>query len=110
MSLEIVIAELENAGFISDGATAEERVRVPTSRSPVFGRSGGERRTFGGRQRWVLPGTNVCCTIGARTVFVYRKQANGVAPVGTFDTKGIDGVKLRAALTPPPATSGGSNV
>lgn len=37
-----VIAALAAAGFVSDGATREESVRVPSSHSPLYGKSGGE--------------------------------------------------------------------
>jgi len=110
MALDLVIAELERAGFVPDGKTAEEMVRIPTMRSPVTGRIGGERRTFGGRARWSLPGTNLRCTAGPRTVNVYTVENGRTEFRGMFDTKGIDAAKLRAALTPPPATNGGSNV
>lgn len=94
-----IVAALEEAGFVRDGTTSTEEVRVSTARSPVLGRTGGELRTFGGRERWSLPGTRLRCTIGPRTTNVYTVGRDGdVRFVGQFDTKGIDLEKLRAGL------------
>lgn len=68
---ERIVEWLESLGFVEDGRTATQEVRIPTTRSPVFGRTGGERRTFGGRLRFRLPNTNIRATVGPRTVNVY---------------------------------------
>jgi hypothetical protein len=49
---ERAIALLVAAGWVPAGQTQSETVRVPTSRSPVFGGIGGELHTFGGRPRF----------------------------------------------------------
>lgn len=72
-----VAAVLESLGFTVDGATHQETVRVPTRRSPVLGRTGGELRTLGGRARYALPGTNIRATVGARTTFLYHVHGAG---------------------------------
>lgn len=53
-----VIAALESLGFAQDGHTRVDLVRVSTRRSPVLGRTGGERRALGGRVRLCLPGSD----------------------------------------------------
>lgn len=73
---EVVIALLE-LGFAPAGETTEQVVRVPTMRSPVFGGLGGERRTMGGRARYVLPGTDLRVTVGPRTTNVYYSRGGG---------------------------------
>ena len=92
LHMEAVFDLLTSRGFVADGATRSETVRVPTSRSPVLGKSGGEVRTFGGRQRLALPGTNVRVTVGSRTVFLYRVFEPGgnietIAHVRTHDVE-----------------------
>lgn len=47
------------AGFIPAGTTDTETVRIPTQASPVYGATGGELRTIGGRARYTKPGTTV---------------------------------------------------
>lgn len=86
-AIQAVLAALASAGFADDGQTKQETVRVPTQASPVFGAAGGELRTFGGRARFVLPGseldgpmngnTQVRVTVGARTTFFYRNVYRG---------------------------------
>lgn len=72
MTVAEVVGVLEAIGFVAAGATSEEVVRVGTVRSPVLGGTGGERRTFGGRARFALPGTDARATVGARTTYLYR--------------------------------------
>ncbi len=94
-----VVEALQQAGLVRAGETDAEEVRIPTSKPPVFGGIGGERRTFGGRQRWTLPGTNLRCTVGPRTVNVYTVHGRGdVNFLAMLTTKGIDLDALRAAL------------
>ena len=72
-----MLALLGEEGFVPDGDTRTETVRVPTMRSPVFGGSGGELHSFGGRQRLRKPGTDLCVTVGPRTTFLYRALGGG---------------------------------
>jgi hypothetical protein len=69
------IAALMSLGFVQDGHTCVEAVRVPTRRSPVLGEAGGERRALGCRVRLALPGTDLRATVGALVTFVYRQLA-----------------------------------
>lgn len=50
-NMKIVVDLFMSHGFVPDGKTMEETVRVPTVDAPVRGASGGELRTFGGRDR-----------------------------------------------------------
>lgn len=92
-----VISELEGRGFEPAGHTATQSVRVPTSRSPIYGSSGGELRTFGGRSRFWKPGTDFFATVGKRTTCVYRSTASQLAGAAdasnTFDTKNLAALK-----------------
>ncbi|TAN03176.1 MAG: hypothetical protein EPN36_14355 [Rhodanobacteraceae bacterium] len=87
------IATLEAHGFVPDGHTSEQLVRIPTSKSPVYGSSGGELATMGGRARYAKPGMKILATVGKRTTCVYH--ATGY-PMVTMDTK--DAAALKAAL------------
>lgn len=77
MTVDEAIAALLELGFAPAGETAEQLVRIPTARSPIFGGLGGERRTIGGRARYALPGTDLRVTIGPRTVNVYFSRGGG---------------------------------
>ena len=84
------------AGFIPDGQTRQQQVRIPTRRSPVYGLSGGELATLGGRQRLALPGTCVKATVGPRTLALYRlawQGTGGVAGIATLDTSDQAGIE-----------------
>ena len=74
MTVDEVVAALLELGFQPAGETRAETVRVPTTRSLLLnhGRSGGELRTFGGRSRFALVGTNLRATVGPRTVNLYH--------------------------------------
>lgn len=87
------IRELEARGFEPDGHTATQEVRVATSRSPVFGGIGGERRTFGGRARFRIPNTDIRATVGKRSTCLYHAKGDFLA---TIETKDL--AALRAAL------------
>lgn len=69
---EEVVKMLEAAGWKEAGFTATQKVRIPTTRVPLYGKSGGELATFGGRAKFEKPGTPYRCTVGARTVFFYK--------------------------------------
>ena len=91
------------AGFVPDGQTRQERVRIPTRQSPVYGLSGGELATLGGRQRLALPGTSVKATVGPRTLALYRvvgQGLGGVAGVATLDTSDQVGIERALAAMP----------
>ena len=89
-TLTAIVDALTRAGFVAAGQTAQEIVRVPTVRSPLYGNTGGERRTFGGRQRYTKPGTNVRVTIGPRTVNVYRVVDGKTEFLANLKTNKID--------------------
>jgi len=94
--MALVIQSLLDAGFHPDGETREETVRVPTSKSLLYGKSGGELAKFGGRQRFAKAGTTVKATVGGRTTAIYRvegKGLEGVKGIATLDTKNIDAVR-----------------
>lgn len=93
-----VIETLMRAGFVRDGETRQEHVRIPTMKSPVFGDSGGERRTFGGRQRWVRSGTSLRATVGARTVYVYTVVDGDTSTVAYLKTGDINLDELLALV------------
>ncbi len=94
-----VIGVLVRAGFVPNGFTAEEHVRVPTQRSPLYGGIGGEARTFGGRSRYQKPGTNLRVTGGPRTVNVYRVTAGGASFIANYQTRDGDLDELLTLLT-----------
>lgn len=88
---------LTAAGYVPAGETHQEAVRMGTSASPVYGGTGGEVRTFGGRARFELPGTDRRATVGTQSVSLYRvlgRKAQGFRNVPTSDTEA-----LRCALT-----------
>ena len=92
------------AGFVPDGQTKEEVVRVPTQASPVFGRGGGELVKFGGRQRLRLPGTGIKATVGKRTIAIYLVLGPGLMGtqgIATIDTP--DSAALQRVLSNLPA-------
>jgi DNA polymerase-3 subunit epsilon len=97
-ALAAALNALLAAGFVPDGHTLQEQVRIPTSRSPVYGQSGGELATLGGRQRLALPGTNVKATVGPRTLALYRVEGQGldgvagIASLATSDLAAIERV------------------
>lgn len=91
-----IVDALLAAGFVEDGETRSETVRVGTSASPVFGGSGGELRTFGGRARYRRG--DVFVTVGPRTVFAWREGAEGRRTIGRFSTGDVTPAELLAAL------------
>ncbi len=96
-AMATAIDALLSAGFVPDGQTREEVVRIPTKSSPLFGRSGGELAKLGGRQRFALGTTNIKATVGKRTVALYRVEGlAGVTGIASLDTSDID--RLRGVL------------
>lgn len=95
-NLALAINTLLNAGFALDGNTREEIVRMPTTKSPLFGKSGGELAKFGGRQRFVKTGTNIKATVGAKTTYIYFIQGTGkdcVKGIASHDTSDIESIR-----------------
>lgn len=95
--LEAVVVCLFDAGFVEAGETREETVRISTGRSPILGRTGGERRTFGGRLRMELPGTDVRATVGPRTTYLYHCTDGHVTTIATLRTKDLDELSQQLA-------------
>lgn len=99
-ALAAALDALLAAGFIPDGRTRQEHVRIPTSKLPVYGQSGGELATLGGRQRLALPGTSVKATVGPRTLALYRVKVGGLGGaegIATLDTSDLAGIEQALA-------------
>lgn len=86
-------------GYQTSGSTDTETVRVPTQKSPVFGGCGGEFRTFGGRARFVLPGSCARATVGANTTSLYEVIDGKATNFRNVQTTDLD--ELREALRQP---------
>jgi hypothetical protein len=108
--VDAVIAALSSLGFVPDGATREEVVRVGTIDSPIYGGTGGELRAFGGRARFWIPDTDVRATVGDRTTFLYRRTGSVDLPTETIahlKTREVtlDGLRVAlASASPRPST------
>lgn len=112
-----VVDALHELGWVDDGQTDTQTVRIPTSKCPVYGRGaygGGEVRTFGGRERLAKPGTEWKVTVGTRSVNFYRvgeiktpfkgwdgqervKTSRGAIDFQGFNTTDLEGIKARAS-------------
>lgn len=100
MTVGETIDQLLALGFVPAGATREEVVRIPTTRSPVFGGLGGERRTLGGRARYALPDTDLRVTVGPRTTNVYFSRGGGKTEFLLNEkTKQLTAQELRDVVT-----------
>lgn len=100
MTVDEVVTMLLELGFAPAGETAEQVVRIPTMRSPVYGGLGGERRTLGGRARYALPGTDLRVTVGPRTTNVYFSRGGGKTEfVLNEKTKELTAPALRDVVT-----------
>lgn len=86
------------AGFVAAGTTDTETVRIPTQASPVYGATGGELRTLGGRARYTKPGTNVRVTVGPQTTFVYSVSSGQVTTIAYLQTRDIEPKQLTRDL------------
>jgi hypothetical protein len=95
VTVDEAVAALLDLGFVPAGATATEHVRIPTMKSPVLGGMGGERRTLGGRARYVLPGTDLRVTVGPRTTNLYYVRGGKTEFVLNESTKDLDPSVLR---------------
>jgi hypothetical protein len=98
MTVDETVVLLLQLGFLPAGATVQETVHIPTTKSPVLGGHGGERRTFGGRARYSLPGTDLRVTVGPRTVNVYYSRKGKTEFVLNEDTKHLSAETLRAVV------------
>lgn len=95
-SMTAVIDLLLAAGFVPDGETRQEQVRIPTAKAPVFGHSGGVLATLGGRRRFVKPGTTIKATVGQRTTALYRIEGaglEGVRGIATLATRELSAIR-----------------
>ncbi len=68
--VEAAARVLAEAGYTEAGTTREETVRIGTMASPIYGGSGGELRTFGGRHRFER--ADARATVGPQTTCLYR--------------------------------------
>jgi hypothetical protein len=94
-----VVDLLLQAGWVHDGRTREETVRVGTNTSPIYGGTGGELRTFGGRVRMVdhrssEPTRKV--TIGPVTTYFYEILTNRVQNPKHLRTSDLGAIRLAA--------------
>ncbi len=95
MTVGEIVSTLLDLGFMPAGETREEIVRIPTTRSPIYGGTGGERRTLGGRDRYALPGTDLRVTVGPRTTNVYYSRRGKTEFVLNEKTKDLTAQMLR---------------
>lgn len=86
------------AGFIAAGATDTETIRIPTQASPVYGATGGELRTMGGRARYTKPGSDVRVTVGPQTTNVYRVRNSKTEFLANLNTRDIEPEKFARDL------------
>lgn len=112
MTVDQVIHTLLELGFAPAGETRKEIVRIPSMQTSVYGGWGGERRAFGGRARYALPGSDLRVTVGPRTVNVYfSREAGKTEFVRNEKTKDLGVQELRdvvvAAATGRSAYEGG---
>lgn len=84
-----VIEALISAGFVASGETRRETVRIPTTKSPLYGKSGGELATLGGRQRFERPGTNRRATVGKITTCFYEVDGREARNFVTMQTREV---------------------
>jgi hypothetical protein len=97
-SSDAIVAALLRLGWVEDGRTRSETVRVPTIGNPCFGGIGGEIRTFGGRVRYLLPATAWRITVGPRTTCLYKKTKGSAEGCQNESTKVVAAVGVEAFL------------
>jgi hypothetical protein len=97
MTMNEIIRVLTNCGYVEDGATAVQHVRIPTTRSPVFGGIGGEAATFGGRAR-LKHSNGERVTVGKISTNFYRWDARSKRTMqfAGYRSKDIDGIRTEA--------------
>jgi hypothetical protein len=71
-AMENVIQKLKELGWQENGETMKREFRMPTQKVPLYGKSGGELVTLGGRQRFKRGDYFV--TVGGKTTFFYKKD------------------------------------
>lgn len=98
MTVDEVVTTLLELGFTPAGATREEVVRIPTRRSPIYGGTGGEHRTLGGRARYALPSTDLRVTVGPRTTNIYFARGGKTEFVLNEGTRDLTASELRDAV------------
>lgn len=99
MTVDETVVLLLQLGFLPAGETSQETVRIPTTKSAILGGHGGEQRTFGGRARYSLPGTDLRVTVGPRTVNVYYSRKGKTEFVLNEDMKYLTAETLRDVVT-----------
>lgn len=78
------------AGFVPDGQTRQEHVRIPTAKTPVFGHSAVCWRRLAVGNDSSRAGTTIKATVGPRTTALYRIEGaglGGVCGITTLATK-----------------------
>ena len=85
-TLSALLSALGELGWRDAGETVRQTVRTPTATTPVYGASGGEVRTLGGRLRLALPGSDRRLSVGARTTCFYRIADGEAVEHGRFET------------------------
>lgn len=91
------IAAVLAAGFVADGQTDIQKVRIATVENPVYGGIGGKIVATGGRDRFRHP-SGARCTIGPITTNFYlvgKKLFRGFEYIGlgSTPTKNLDEIK-----------------
>ena len=98
-SVTVMVSLLSEQGWVGDGETASQSVRIPTTKSPLLGAGGGEPTTFGGRLRF-KKGTRRA-TVGKRTTCFYWMGEKGPTDFTNVPTKDLEQARriLSLALT-----------
>jgi hypothetical protein len=96
------------SGFAEAGTTRVDNVRIPTTRSPVFGHGatmGGERATFGGRLRFARGKQRV--TVGRYTTSFYTTlDDTSRQPCQNFVTLDVQAIRHYLGALPQPEGQG----
>lgn len=97
-TMDRVLELLHEAGWVDDGRTQTEHVRIPTTKVPayLFGGQGGELRTLGGRLRLAKPGTDRKVTVGKRTTYFYEIREGVVRADLRVQTKDLERIQNAA--------------
>ena len=107
-SMAQVIDLLLASGFVEAGTTRVDNVRIPTTRSPVFGHGatmGGEKATFGGRLRFARGKQRV--TVGQYTTSFYTTlDDTSRQPFKNFITLDVQAIGRYLETLPKPEGQG----
>ena len=89
---------LLSLGWEAAGETPREHVLMPSKATHwCSGRlMGGEPRTFGGRARFHLPGTDRWATVGRNTTNLYTRGPKGPEGFQRFTSSDLDGIRAAA--------------